>query len=227
MSNKNKVKTKKTQSGKRDWSFYVLIVSVVILAIPLLYLGYVAISATRNTGAPINGDRFNHDLDPAIQSSAMDSITEKLKAEAGVEDVAVILKTATLRVYVRVPEGTDAATIDAMAKKAYDITTAELDPAVYFTIQDAKKQYDLEIHVYNQLTVTDETRSSYVYELLWKGSNMAEYKTQVLSTALSQDVVDYFHQVEEERDRAKEEAENEANNPDPAPEETNETGEGE
>ncbi|AMC92648.1 hypothetical protein AOC36_01145 [Erysipelothrix larvae] len=188
---------KKSKGKKKDWSYYVLIVSAVIIAIPVLFLGYVALTATRGSGAPVSGNRFENDLNPAIQQSEINTIVSNITALDGVDAAFAELKTATLRIYVLAPDASEE-TLKTTATNAYAKVTETLDPEVYFTIQDTKKQYDLEIHVYNQKEVTEESKPDYIYVLYWKSSNMEEPSAQVLTTPLSQEIVDYFRQIDDE-----------------------------
>lgn len=75
----------------------ILIVGLVLIAIPCAILGWILISASMDTGKPINGDRFKGDLDPAITKDQLSEIESRIKAENQVEKVTVELTTATLR----------------------------------------------------------------------------------------------------------------------------------
>jgi hypothetical protein len=115
----------------------------------------------------------------------------------GVKDVKIELKSATLRVYIEIDTNRDA-NITANLQNAYDIVTKELKVEDYFSIKGLQKNYDLEIHGYNQ--VPSEDNKGYIYGVLVKGSNMLEPSTQILTKPQSQDVVDYFYEEEKRKD---------------------------
>ena len=73
MSTKPKKKEKKTltKTGKRDWSFYAIIICLLILAIPVSLIGFQALSAWSNSRKPIVGDRLDHRYDNVITKEAI------------------------------------------------------------------------------------------------------------------------------------------------------------
>lgn len=188
---------KKKASKKNDRSTKILIVGCVLIAIPFLILGWILISASMNTGKPINGDRFMNDLDPAIKKEQISEVESKIKSEASVESVKVELVTATLRVYVDAENSITEEAATALAKKAYDDVASVLTMNTYFTSSNGKKMYDLEIHVYNSL---DKAGSdSYVYVIESKSSTMAESKIQTVSKPLDAELAQQLRDELEEK----------------------------
>lgn len=196
------MKSTNKKSHKRDWSFYAIIISLIVIAIPVSVLGYLSISAAMGKGAPIFGNRFTNDHDPQITEEHVTTIHENVSKLEGVLEAKVELKSATMRVYLLVDESSKEETITKLLTVAYEAVIDVLDVDTYFSTLGIQKQYDLEIHGFNMATVNEETQSAYVYGLLNKNANMLEPKTQMLTTPQSQEIVDYFYKVEKERDEA-------------------------
>ena len=187
----------KNNQRKLRWQYFIIIPAIVIALSAGLFLGYQAVNASLGKGQPVVGSRFNNDLDPVISQDSITKITEDLKAMNGVKDAKIVLKSATLRVYIEIDTNRDA-NITANLQNAYDIVTKELKVEDYFSIKGLQKNYDLEIHGYNQ--VPSEDNKGYIYGVLVKGSNMLEPSTQILTKPQSQDVVDYFYEEEKRKD---------------------------
>lgn len=187
----------KKNQRKLRWQYFIIIPAIVIALSAGLFLGYQAVNASLGKGQPVVGSRFDNDLDPAISQDSITKITEDLKAMNGVKDAKIVLKSATLRVYIEIDTNRDA-NITANLQNAYDIVTKELKVEDYFSIKGLQKNYDLEIHGYNQ--VPSEDNKGYIYGVLVKGSNMLEPSTQILTKPQSQDVVDYFYEEEKRKD---------------------------
>jgi hypothetical protein len=187
----------KKNQRKLRWQYFIIIPAIIIALSAGLFLGYQAVNASLGKGQPVVGSRFNNDLDPAISQDSITKITEDLKAMNGVKDAKIVLKSATLRVYIEIDTNRDA-NITANLQNAYDIVTKELKVEDYFSIKGLQKNYDLEIHGYNQ--VPSEDNKGYIYGVLVKGSNMLEPSTQILTKPQSQDVVDYFYEEEKRKD---------------------------
>ena len=187
----------KKNQRKLRWQYFIIIPAIIIALSAGLFLGYQAVNASLGKGQPVVGSRFNNDLDPAISQDSITKITEDLKAMNGVKDAKIVLKSATLRVYIEIDTNRDA-NITANLQNAYDIVTKELKVEDYFSIKGLQKNYDLEVHGYNQ--VPSEDNKGYIYGVLVKGSNMLEPSTQILTKPQSQDVVDYFYEEEKRKD---------------------------
>ena len=173
---------KKHKSKKKDKSTIILIVGLVLIAIPCAILGWILISASMDTGKPINGDRFKGDLDPAITKDQLSEIESRIKGENQVEKVTVELTTATLRVYVDAVDSISDEEASALSETAYNDVTAVLNEGPYFTAAGGKKMYDLEVHVYNNIDKSGA--GDYVYVIRSKNSGMEQAATQVVSKPL-------------------------------------------
>ena len=132
-------RTNRTVKRKTNKANIVLIVGLIIIAIPLLIVGWVIISATLDTGTPILGDRYENDLDPAITKSDITNIENSVKGLSGVEKVNVELATATLRVYVDVEDGYTADMATSKASEAFNSVLGVLDLGTYFSQTETKK----------------------------------------------------------------------------------------
>ena len=177
---------KKHKTKKNDKSTMILIVGLVLIAIPCAILGWILISASMDTGKPINGDRFKGDLDPAITKDQLSEIESRIKGENQVEKVTVELTTATLRVYVDTVDSISDEEASALSETAYNDVTAVLNEGTYFTASNGKKMYDLEVHVYNN--VDKSGSEDYVYVIRAKNSSMDQAATQIVSKPLDADL---------------------------------------
>ena len=177
--NKKEKKTKKQKNKKMDATTKIIIGGLCIIAIPFLVLGYIIISASMNTGKTILGDRFNNDLNPAITTADITEVKAVVGGMTDVENVDVILKTATLRVYVDVVDSKNAEEVKAIAEEVYQKVISVLDEQAYFTQHDNMKMYDMEVHVYN----LEENRDSdlFSYAIASKSSIMETYLVQIVS----------------------------------------------
>ena len=196
MSNKpktNKTKTKKNR--KHSLSFYAIIISLLILAIPATFLAVSGISSLRGRGKPVVGNRFNNDHDPAIKEEDIKTLISQIEGLEYVSKANANLASATLRIYV-LDESLTTDSLESKQKEIYELVNGVLDIESYFTKTGAKKQYDLEIHLFNLDAVNETNEESYVYGLYVKNSNMTEPYTQTLSEPLSQEMVDYFYETE-------------------------------
>ena len=188
----------KRNRAKRGWQFYTITAALIVALFFGVFIGFQAIRAQLGKGAPVVGNRFDNDLDPKIKQESLDKILTDIKAVNGVKDAKINLATATVRVYAEMDVNREKA-LQANLENLYDLVIEELDVKEYFTIKGMQKQYDLEIHGYNQLP-TEENKDSYLYAVLVKNSNMDEPEVQVLTKPKSQDVVDFFYAEEKRRD---------------------------
>lgn len=175
----------------------IFIVCIILLAIPMLFLGYFIVDAWLDSGKPVFGNRYKGDLDPAITKSQMKEIKSNVGGISGVESVEVELKTATLRVYADVE---DSATVDSekdTASKVYDEVLKVLDKGTYFTQHDDMKMYDLEVHVYNQMDDTESDGFAYVIET--KTSSMTDPVVNVVSEPIDAELAQQLRDNVENR----------------------------
>lgn len=193
----NRKKVKKTGKRKLDRTSKIILIGGAIIVIPFIIFGFILLSASFNTGKPIFGDRFKGDLDPAITSANKSDIINKIKSESGVEKVEVELSSATLRVYVDITDSASAQDAQAMADKAYDDVMSILPASTYFTLQDGKKMYDVEIHVYN--LAKDRDSDSFAYVIKNKSSNMETARSQIVSEPLDAELAQQLRDDVENR----------------------------
>lgn len=180
---------------KKNITVIAIIVSLIILAIPTTFILVTGVKSLMARGNPVIGNRFSNDQNPKIKDKDIKAVESAVKELPGVESLNVNLAAATLRVYVL----DSSLTADNLSEKEsaiYDGVTSILSVEDYFTQDGIKKQYDLEIHIFNQATVTEASKPSYVYGVYLKNAGMEKPKSQILSTPISQDMVDFF--IEEE-----------------------------
>ena len=201
---KKKRDPKKIRGNKKrtkDWSFYAIIISLVIILIPTVYMGVSLYRAYTETGRPVIGHRFDNYLAPKIEESDVSELQSSLETLEGVDAVNVELSTATVRIYLQLPEETGKETIEAKAREAETLLFENLSLEDYFTSFDSQLQYDYEIYVYDPL---GEETTMY---LLNKSSRMEEANSQYLSEPVSQEMVDEIWAIQEELDNPTEEEE--------------------
>ena len=169
-------KKKKKNNTRTKVVFWI---ALILFLLPFAVMGYILLSAARDTHTPVIGNRYENDLNPAITETQMNQIESDVKGLSGVESVSVRLTTATLRVYADISDSADASTAESTAESIYSKVTGVLDPSSYFFQHDNEKMYDLEIHVYNSLGKADS--DSFVYVIENKTSNMDSPHTQLVS----------------------------------------------
>lgn len=190
---------RKQKPRKRTWAFYTIIVSLIILVLPVAYLGVTGIRSLLERGTPLVGDRYQNDLDPAIKDKDLETLKTAL---AEYEQVNISLKTSTLRIYVLNDSITESNMNDFLTG-VYEKVLGVFDKETYFTTRGVQKQYDLEIHAFN------DSEEAYAYGLLVKNANMEEPLFDLLSEPRSQEIVDYFYEVDVETQSPEAEAEGE------------------
>lgn len=181
-------------------------VAITILLIPFLVFGFILYRDSSQTGVPVVGDRFKDGLNPEITSEQLSEVESKLVDELIVKK-KVSLKSATLRIYLEVDGELSKEQIKTLADTTYDSTIEVLPLDPYFTLDGTRKQYDLEIHVYNN--VEDRTTPEFVYYQIMKTSSMEKLTGQFLSDAVDPSFKDeVLENLAEKEKAAAEEAEN-------------------
>ena len=188
-------------------------VALVLFLLPFIVLGFILLSAAMDTGKPILGERYKDDLDPAITSSEISQVESAVKSVGGVENTFTNLATGTLRVYADISDSADAETAKNSAEQVYSAVTSVLNPGTYFTQNNGKKMYDLEVHVFNQ---NKDTENNFVYVVATKTSSMETPIVQLVSEPIDAELAESLRQAVENR-----------NNPTPTPAETDEMSLGE
>ena len=177
-----KKEKKAKKKGRLDAASWIIIIGLLIIAVPCAAFLYILLSAQAATGTAISGDRFTGDLDPAITETQMANVVTSVETIEGVESAEVILKSATVRVYVDTLDEMTPEVAEGIANQAYEKLTAECDPSVYFTQTASKKMYDIEVHVYNLTENRDS--EEFVYVILSKSSSMEAPIARLVSEPL-------------------------------------------
>ena len=177
-----KKEKKAKKKGRMDAASWIIIIGLLIIAVPCAAFLYILLSAQAATGTAISGDRFTGDLDPAITETQMANVVTSVETIEGVESAEVILKSATVRVYVDTLDEMTPEVAEGIANQAYEKLTAECDPSVYFTQTASKKMYDIEVHAYNLTENRDS--EEFVYVILSKSSSMEAPIARLVSEPL-------------------------------------------
>lgn len=173
---------KEKKKGRLDAASWIIIIGLLIIAVPCAAFLYILLSAQAATGTAISGDRFTGDLDPAITETQMANVVTSVETIEGVESAEVILKSATVRVYVDTLDEMTPEVAQGIANQAYEKLTAECDPSVFFTQTASKKMYDIEVHAYNLTENRDS--EEFVYVILSKTSSMEAPIARLVSEPL-------------------------------------------
>lgn len=210
----NQIKTKTTTKSintkkkkAKDWSFYVIIISLIIIAIPTSFLGYHIIQARLQTGQPLFGDRFKGDLSKKILPEHLDSLTTTVMENPNVESVNFTITAATLRASVKAKPEVDKALYDEIVDSIYASVDSLLPITDYFTQTSTEKMYDIEINLYNTLTSTEET--PFVNFMLSKSSAKEELIKQYISESSNPEFVEELLEFEKQREEQANENANE------------------
>lgn len=151
----------------------------------------------KDTGTPILGNRFQGDLNPAIEQSHITTITDRINGLDGVENCNVNVIVATMRINVDAKDSLDAEAISALTENIYQTVIEVLPVEQYFTLMDTQKQYDLEINVYNDLSLEDD----FIMYSIIKNSPMETYILQDVSTPLNAELAQELRDYVIERDK--------------------------
>ena len=131
-----------------------------------------------------------------ISEQNREDLKSALKELEHVENVEVILKTVTLRVYLDMEDEIDAAAMETVEKQAYQILEEKLPVETYFTKTDTHSNYDLEMHFYNKKEYGGTNQ--HLYDILVKTSIMPAYRIDRPSDAKNPDLAEeLLHPVEE------------------------------
>lgn len=145
-----KVRKPKKQKVKQGHKLVWL--TLIILIIPCVMIGYILLVSARETDQPVEGNRFGpNDLNPKIEETQMSAIQGDLMSIPNMESATIDLKSATLRVHLNLVDNADDVMLEDAANQAYDIINNHLPIGTYFTSNGEGKMYDLEIDSYNYL----------------------------------------------------------------------------
>ncbi|MEG0409751.1 MAG: hypothetical protein RR538_02205 [Erysipelotrichaceae bacterium] len=187
MSKANSQSTKQNNnpSNKRKKKHnYILWTGFVVVMIPVCILLYIIFRTMGNTDEPVNGDRFENDLNPAISEKKLKELKGSLVFD-GVEGVNVNLKTATLRININTNDDLNGDQITAIMNQAYDKVIAVLPIETYFTNKKNCQMYDVEVNVYN-LIPDDKTTIAPIYVVKSKSAAASEATIDVKTTPLDE-----------------------------------------
>lgn len=202
MSNRSTKPNKKVvRTGKKrkiDKASLIILITIIVLGIPALIVGYELISAQLGTHSPVNGSRFDGDLTPEISKDQLKTIENNISNITGVDSASIELATSTLRVYLDCEDSLDDAGIESAVNDAYSQVTSILDVGSYFTLQDDKKMYDIEIHGYNNIDFAEDNSSNtYIYYILNKSSSMEQPHIQLVSQPLDAELAESLRNGDE------------------------------
>lgn len=154
---------KQKQGHKLVW------LTLIIIAIPVVIVGYVLLTSLDEQNQPVEGIRFSStDLNPSITNQQMKSIESSIKSIDGVEKATMNLKSATLRLHLNVDDSLDRDTVYNILEQARDIVNTELPFDTYFTNTEEGKNYDVEIDVYNWIIDDAHPADGQIYFKLTK-----------------------------------------------------------
>lgn len=189
-------KQKVKQGHKLVW------LTLVIILIPVLVVGYVLLTSARESDQPVVGNRFGvNDINPQIQETDMNNIQGELMGIGGIETATIDLKSATLRVHLNMFDDADNGTLQAAADQAYEIVSRYLPIETYFTNTAEGKSYDLEIDSYNYLVDDAHPQEGWRFVKVSKsgaGGKVTDIITEPRNAELAEQVRNSTPQVPEE-----------------------------
>lgn len=153
--NKFKKKLDKILNSKKT-----AIVLTVFLLAPVLLFGTVLVRDYLQTGKPAIGSRNDGALEHKIEKDQLKTIEEAITEDMILES-KVVLKSSTLRVYAKVSSELSKDVMAEIGDRLLASVNETLPMDPYFTTTEGNKQYDLEIHVYND--VEDRDSDDFVY----------------------------------------------------------------
>lgn len=189
-----KKKIKKAPSQQKVKQGHKLVwLTVILIAIPCVLVGYVLITSMEQQNEPVVGNRFqSQDIDPKITQDQLDQIQSSLSEIGGIESVTVNLKSATLRVHLNIADDASQDQINAIVDEAYNRIDAILPIDTYFTNHEDGKMYDLEVDGYNFLVDESHPQESQIYIKVTKtgaGNRVTDYLTQAKDQELVDQIV--------------------------------------
>ena len=202
MGNKKKISknTKRQKPLGINWFFWI---GTTIIAIPVAVFLWLLLVAANEGSTPVIKDRFIGDLDPKIEVSQVETLTNSIQSMAGVEKCTINLIVATMRISVDASDSLTSKEISDLTVKIYEKVNELLPVVDYFTNKDTHLQYDLEINVYNDLAKEDD----FIMYSIVKNSPMEKYILHDVSTPLNPELARELWEDVEERKRKEAEAE--------------------
>ncbi len=188
MADLKNLKKPKKKNTKRKQGHKLVWLTLLIIAIPCAFVGYVIATSAVGQDKPVEGNRFSSkDLNPEITSDNINAVQSAVASIDGVQNVEVTLKSATLRVTMDMADDASQDVIQAAADQGYDAVVNILPAETYFTNTEDGKNYDLEVGAYNYIP-DDTNADGYVYIKITKTGN-GNRTSDVETTPKNQDVV--------------------------------------
>lgn len=144
-------------------------IALIILILPFAIFGFILLRDSSQTGEPVIGSRYDEQLDSEITSEQINLIENNVVDERVIYK-KVILKASTLRVYLEVDAEESKESIQELANTSYEKVVEVLPVETYFVLQGKNKNYDLEVHVYNN--IEDRESDEFHYYQITKSSSM-------------------------------------------------------
>lgn len=191
---KKKVVKRVVRRKKKPKHSKLLWFALAVAAIPCILVVYILFSALVDTGKPIFGDRYTHDLDPAITEQQTNSIEYNIKMIEDVENVSINLISSTLRITIDMTDTLTTEDAKSIGTKAAEAINEVLPYETYFTQYGTKKMYDFEIAVVDQKPT--DTTAPMIHILVYKNGGMTAPSTQVLSESKNPE---YVQQLEADK----------------------------
>ena len=215
--NTNKTSTTNKQRDNKknrnhDWSFYAIIISVIILLIPILAIGIPSLKSYSSSRRPLFGNRFDGQLINKITDKDLETLKANLEKIEESETIDINLSAATLRVYSKTALEKDL--YEALAKTIYDEIAVVLPIENYFTSRENQHAYDIEIHVHNDIPEKGADKANFVYMIADKTGLKEDLTLQFVSDPQSEEFVAELWEIQAKRDEKKEQDKLEKENPD-------------
>lgn len=174
-------------------------IALLILIVPFVIFGFILFRDSSQTGEPVVGNRYDEQLNPAITSEQLSEVENAIVDERATYK-KVTLKSSTLRIYLEVDGVESKDSIKELANTSYNKVIEVLPVETYFELQGSKKQYDLEVHVYNK--VEDRDSDEFVYYQVTKSSSMeevdGEFITDIRDPEFREEVLENLAEKESE-----------------------------
>lgn len=202
------MKKKKGKFNKFLNSKITTVVLMSIILIPILIFGGILIRDKMQTGSPVIGSRNDNQLANKITKEQVAEIEEAISEDMILKQ-KVNLKSSTLRIYVEVSQELSYEVIEELGGRILEQVSAILPIEEYFTNSETNKQYDLEIHVYNDAEDLDSEIFLY-YEIMHNGSmteTSFEWMTDARDPEFKQAVIELRDQKRAELEGGTEEDE--------------------
>jgi NADH:ubiquinone oxidoreductase subunit 5 (subunit L)/multisubunit Na+/H+ antiporter MnhA subunit len=201
--NNSRRKEKVKQGHKLVW------LTLIIIAIPCVIVGYVLLTSMEEQNSPVAGSRFNgNDISPQITNTAVSELESEMLTIEGVESASANLLSATLRVHLNMVDDASQDLINQAVEQAYEIVNTTLPIETYFTNTDDGKMYDLEIDAYNFIVDDDHPADQQVYIVLTK-TGAGNKVVDIMTTPKDAELVNEIKRETVTEDDSQEESEEE------------------